>query len=113
MTATETSAAATTLRTRFAAFVAERHPFALAPALAAFDRAGGGDAEAMPGPLRAALEQTLRDALATGIQIPETTPRVPAAERLRAAIAEVVEACDGFLRREAIAASLTGDERRR
>ena len=35
-----------------------------------------------------------------------------AAARWRAAVDELVEACDGFLRRAAIAASLTADERR-
>ncbi len=87
------------LRERFAAFIAERHPFALQPALAAFDR--GLD-----------IEQSLRDALATAADIPETTPGVPASERLRQAISEVVDACNGFFRREEIAASLTADEKR-
>ena len=42
---------------------------------------------------------------------PETTPGVSAAERLRGARMEVVESCDGFLRREAIAVSLSPAER--
>jgi len=87
------------VRERFAAFIAERHPFALKPALAAFDR--GSD-----------FEQTLRDALMTGIAIPETTPGVTASERLQQAVGEVVEACRGFFRREEIAESLTADEKR-
>ncbi len=91
------------VRERFAAFVAERHPFALKPALAAFDR--GGD-------FRHALEQNLRDALTTSAEIAETTPGVAAGERLQSAMTEVLEACDGFFRREAIAVSLTGDEKR-
>jgi len=44
--------------------------------------------------------------------VPECTPGVSVGERLHYAVAEVVDACDGFLRREAIAASLTADERR-
>ncbi|HWP98923.1 MAG TPA: thiamine pyrophosphate-dependent enzyme, partial [Vicinamibacterales bacterium] len=42
----------------------------------------------------------------------ETTPGVDVATRLAQAREEIVAACDGFLRREAIAASLTPDERR-
>lgn len=91
------------IRERFAAFVAERHPFALKPALAAFDR--GGD-------FHHALEQTLRDALTTSAEIAETTPGVAAGERLQSAMNEVLDACDGFFRREEIAASLTADEKR-
>src|SRR5712691_1233037 len=87
------------VRERFAAFIAERHPFALKPALAAFDR--GSD-----------FEQTLRDALMTGIAIAEATPGVTASERLQQAVGEVVEACRGFFRREEIAESLTADEKR-
>ncbi len=91
------------LRERFAAFVAERYPFALKPAVAAFDR--GGD-------FHRALEQTLRDALTTPAEIAETTPGVAAGERLQSAMNEVLDACDGFFRREEIAASLTADEKR-
>ncbi|HEY0590917.1 MAG TPA: thiamine pyrophosphate-dependent enzyme, partial [Thermoanaerobaculia bacterium] len=46
------------------------------------------------------------------VAVPETTPRVDAARRLREAREEVLDACDGFLRREALAASLTPYERR-
>jgi 2-oxoisovalerate dehydrogenase E1 component len=86
------------VRERFAAFLAERHPFALKPALAAFDRS-------------ADIEQALRDALTTGVEIPETTPGVSAGERLQSAVNEVVEACRGFFRREEIIDSLTHDEK--
>jgi hypothetical protein len=41
----------------------------------------------------------------------ETTPGVTARERLAQAEEALVSACDGFLRREAIAGSLTNDER--
>ena len=98
MTITE-SARRAGVRERFAAFIAERHPFALKPALSAFDR--GGD-----------FEQALRDALMTGVAIPETTPGISASERLQHAVSEVVEACRGFFRREEIAESLTDDEKR-
>jgi len=88
------------VRERFAAFIAERHPFALKPALTAFDR--GGD-----------FEQALREALIphSGIAIPETTPGVSASERLQQAVSEVIDACHGFVRREEIIESLTADEK--
>jgi 2-oxoisovalerate dehydrogenase E1 component len=102
---------------RFAAFVAERHPLALQAALAAFEQAASenADADAMRGALRRALEVTLTEALAPRAEIgdvPETTPGVSVSERLHHAVEEVADACDGFLRREAIAASLTPDEKR-
>ncbi len=97
MTITETARRAG-VRERFAAFIAERHPFALKPALAAFDR--GGD-----------FEPALRDALLTSIAIPETSPGVSASERLQQAVSEVVDACRGFFRREEITESLTADEK--
>ncbi len=103
------------LRDRFGAFVAERFPFALEVALAAYDVA----AETTPtdlGPdgLRSPLAERLADRLRSlsPSDLSETTPRVPVEARLAAAHAELVEACAGFLRREAIAASLTPGERR-
>jgi 2-oxoisovalerate dehydrogenase E1 component len=99
---------------RFAAFVAERHPFALRPALAAFASVSAPDLESMREPLRRALEPALAAALepATEIKhVPETTPGVTVNERLNDAVREVIDACDGFLRRESIAASLTPDEK--
>ena len=41
----------------------------------------------------------------------ETTPGVPAERRYADAVTELADACDGFLRRAAIRASLTPDER--
>ncbi len=118
MTATETPARSRgALLGRFAAFVAERHPFALKPALTALERVAGtsDDIDAMREPLRRALETALSDALApdTAVtNVPEATPDVSVNERLNEAVAEVIEACDGFLCREAIAASITDDEKR-
>jgi 2-oxoisovalerate dehydrogenase E1 component len=129
MTATaDTAARRAELLARFASFVAERHPLALRPAVTALDMATGGRAiderdaaaiEALREPLRRILLQTLSDFLspdASAAQklhgsVPETTPGISVSERLHLAVAEVVEACDGFLRREAIAASLTADEK--
>jgi 2-oxoisovalerate dehydrogenase E1 component len=111
-----TAALRPTLEARFAAFVAERFPFALAPALEAFRSAGSGDPgrdegalEARRRPVAEALRRAFSGSFPDGI--PETTPRVPAIERWGQAVAELVEACDGFLRREAIAASLSREER--
>ncbi|HTO88338.1 MAG TPA: thiamine pyrophosphate-dependent enzyme [Thermoanaerobaculia bacterium] len=109
-------AARPTLAARFAAFVAERFPFALERALEAFQSAcpgdPGRDAEALEA-LRPAVADALRRAVevAPPEGLPDTTPRIGAGERLRQARAELLEACDGFLRREAIAASLTREER--
>ncbi len=129
MTATaETAARRAGLLARFASFVAERHPLALRPAVTALDMATSGQPvdernpsaiEALREPLRRILLQTLSDFLspdasaASKLQgaVPETTPGVNVSERLHLAVAEVADACDGFLRREAIAASLTSEEK--
>jgi 2-oxoisovalerate dehydrogenase E1 component len=108
------AATRSTLLGRFAAFIAERHPFALKAAVAAFEAVPGEDPEALREPLRKALEPALAEALAPSTHVgnvPETTPGVTVNERLHQAVAEVIDACDGFLRREAIRASLTSDEK--
>jgi 2-oxoisovalerate dehydrogenase E1 component len=86
------------VRERFAEFLAERHPFALKPVLAAFDHDGD-------------LEQALRHALSIPIALGDTTPGVPANDRMRRAAEDVIDDVQGFFRREAIAASLTDDEK--
>ena len=116
------------LLARFASFVAERHPFALRPAVTALDMAIGGrgaderdpvSIDGLRDPLRRLLMQTLSDFLAPDasaaeklFDVPETTPGVPVGKRLQQAVSEVIDSCDGFLRREAIAASLTPEEKR-
>ncbi|MBV9495740.1 MAG: hypothetical protein JOZ54_15950, partial [Acidobacteria bacterium] len=112
------------LLARFAAFVAERHPFALKAALAALEDAIGdrelderdpAAVDALREPLRRALEPSLANALTPETvvtNVPETTPGISVNQRLHRAVASVIEDCDAFLRREAIAASLTADERR-
>lgn len=119
----ETAAAAPRpgLAERLAAFVAERHPFALDAVRAAFEavqqevngaaagRPSSDQIEALRGPMRTAVRRRLPGATDG---LPETTPGISAAERLGEAASELVEACDGFLRREAIAASLTVEEKR-
>jgi 2-oxoisovalerate dehydrogenase E1 component len=108
--------ARSTLAARFGAFVAERFPFAMERALEAFRATSpedpGRDESAIDSlrePLAKALESVFEDAVSESL--PETTPGTAAAERFGAARAELVEACDGFLRREAIRASLTPAER--
>jgi 2-oxoisovalerate dehydrogenase E1 component len=110
----------TGLASRFAAFIAERYPFALDHAVEAFEAAGlpaikGRDAaklDAARPALRRALAKSLYERVAAPDGTSETTPGVTAARRLEQARAELVDACDGFLRRAAIEASLTKDERR-
>ncbi len=108
----------TGLASRFGAFVAERHPFALADAVAAYEAATTGREPAGEAAIEA-LRPVLARELARRLEgrplpegIPETTPRTTAAARAAQAHAELLDACDGFLRRAAIQASLTADERR-
>src|SRR5258708_3063202 len=104
-------------RARFGAFVLERYPFAAAAAASALeilaDTCGDLTTADAIGRTRARLPEALRRALpAPPANLPETTPAVAAPARWAAAVDELVEACDGFLRRAAIEASLTDDERR-
>ncbi len=106
------------LPARFGAFVAERFPHALLPALEAFrEAAPGGAFPERDVTAVEALRPRLRSALARRVPVaPEgladTTPGVSAAVRLDQAATELFDACDGFLRRESLAASLGPDERR-
>ncbi|MBI4477136.1 MAG: hypothetical protein HY654_08170, partial [Acidobacteria bacterium] len=105
------------LASRFGAFVAERFPFALATALDAFEQisrsADPRDSTTIDG-WRQPLGRELRRRFATDPPdgLADTTPGTTAAARLAQARDELIDACDGFLHREAIAASLTRDERR-
>src|SRR5688500_19751174 len=96
------------LEGRFAAFVAERYPHALAPALAAFRDAAAGEATAPDAAAIAALRVPFRHALGRALPrppagaLPETTPGVTVPRRLEQAAEELLEACDAFLRREAL-----------
>jgi 2-oxoisovalerate dehydrogenase E1 component len=108
MGSSSSTAAPDALATRLCAFVLEQFPFALGivrDALASLDEAENR---------REVLARELRKRL-SGMDVrdlPDTTPRVAASERLRQAGDALIEACDGFFAREAIAASLTPDERR-
>jgi 2-oxoisovalerate dehydrogenase E1 component len=107
---------ATELTRRLEAFVTERFPFAIAPARAAFDvckslvRAEEGALETVRQKFAAELRTRLQNVAPTDRT--ETTPGVDAPARFQSAIDELVAACDGFLRRAALRASLTPDERR-
>ena len=102
----------------FGEFALERFPFAAAAAIAALESVipSGGqplDARALDDlrvPFSAALEQRLSHLLPPGLG--ETTPRVVAGRRFAQAVEEIRDACDGFLRRAAIRASLDAGERR-
>ncbi len=102
---------------RLAAFVVERYPFALPHVQGALEAVGASrirerDAAAIDG-LRPHFRQELSRRVAfDDMDLPEPTPAITASMRLASAREELLDACDGFLRREAIAASLTPDERR-
>ena len=102
---------------RLAAFVLERYPFALAAVQAALEPAGAlrvseRDASAIDA-LRPRMRQELSKRVTLDeVELPDTTPGISAAKRFDAARDELLDGCDGFLRREAIAASLTPEERR-
>ena len=103
------------LRRQFGAFVLERHPFACTAAREAVAAAGGlvaADAlalEALRGPF--AKEFRARLQRLAPIDTSEPTPGVAATRRFEQAIEEILEACDGFLLRTAIQASLSPAER--
>lgn len=108
------------LASRFGAFVAEQHPALVRTVLDVFDKAGGAKLKPRDKAGLEALRTTFRRELASrlyreisgGEALDETTPGVSAIKRLEQARAQIVDACDGWLQREAIAASLTNDERK-
>src|SRR5262245_45561628 len=88
---------------RFAAFVAERHLFALEPALAAFEAAAGSRALELESDIEG-IRPGVRHELGRRLSaqpIPpgsiETTPRVTAEERFARARQDLVDECDGCL----------------
>jgi 2-oxoisovalerate dehydrogenase E1 component len=104
------------LRARLLAFVAERMPFALDTVQSAFESIQSNDPSA-DGDRIDALRQRLSGAIAGSVHwldLPsgiETTPGATVVDRLEQAKQELIDLCDGFLAREAIARGLTGDER--
>jgi hypothetical protein len=105
------------LADRLLAFVAEQFPFALAAVQSAWDVVASGRRLESPADIRE-LAPMLRTALidrATWPPLPagiETSPRVRVGDRLERAVHDLCDGCDGWLEREAIAHSLTADERR-
>jgi 2-oxoisovalerate dehydrogenase E1 component len=108
----------TGVSSRFAAFVAERHPFALQDVVDTLESVAPQgiqpveqQIEALRPLFRRELTRRLK-ARPVPADLPETTPRTTAARRIEQAIDELADACDGFLRRAALEASLTASERR-
>jgi 2-oxoisovalerate dehydrogenase E1 component len=106
------------LRERFLTFITEQQPFAAGVAAEAWDKAVKRDPKSADEveKLRVPVGRALRAQLSStaGVKLPsgtETTPGVTVRARLAQAQEALVAACDGFLRREAIARSLTNDER--
>ena len=103
---------------RLGAFVLERFPFALTVVQDVLETCGAGrlrerDASQIES-FRIAFRRELKRALAAISigDLSEPTPGVSPGQRFDAARRELLSACDGFLAREALAASLTDDERR-
>src|SRR5262245_59464519 len=101
-----------TLAARLMSFVVERFPFALPvvrQALEACLPAEDATDDNWIERLRPALcsELTRRLVEIAAADLPETTPGVKAVARLATARDELVTACDGFLIRQAVAASLS------
>ena len=115
-----TAARATGLASRFGAFVAEQHPTLVHLVLEVFDAAGGGKLKPRDRAGLDALRPLFRRELASRLYhvvtgpegLDETTPGISAIRRLEQARAQILDACDGWLQRESIAASLTNDERK-
>lgn len=102
------------IQDRFTAFVADRHPFALEVATRAFTAAVAttSDPEALRTVLGAKLEKELDEASAILTAAPaEILPGVGSGQRWDHARRELLADCDGFLRREAITASLNAEEK--
>jgi 2-oxoisovalerate dehydrogenase E1 component len=110
-----TPTAASDLARQLTAFVLERYPFAAGAVTHAIrvSRADSTSGEAAIDALRPRLADALRDQLRRqpADATLETTPGVTGEQRVAAAIDEIVDACDGCLRRAALRASLTRAER--
>ena len=112
------------LASRFAAYLGTIHPAVMRdaePILADLlrqsraDRSAGGQwIEELRQPFGEKLGQALLDAavLPEGAAPPTVIPGFDPAGEISARVGMILEDCDGFLHREAIQASLTGDERR-
>ena len=106
---------------RLASFVLERFPFALTVVQEVLDASGAARVESRAErdasrieSFRVVFRKELRRALDSGAvgDLADPTPGVAPDRRIGAARKELIDACDGFLAREALAVSLTQDERR-
>ncbi|MBW3671431.1 MAG: hypothetical protein KY432_07135, partial [Acidobacteria bacterium] len=109
---------------RYAAFIAERFPFALPPALEAFRQTMdgiGGDPGRDPAKIESLIDgltPRLRHAFERSLESGESvarapaSPTVPVGDRLRQSIDRIVSESADFLVRESISASLSDLERR-
>jgi len=86
--------------------VVERYPFALPAVRRALQSSDLANRSAFCSALTKSLADISVDTL------PDTTPHVTASARMQTAREELIAACDGFVIRDAIASSLTADERR-
>src|SRR4029450_10446066 len=108
---------ASAIASRFGALVAERHPFAPGEALDALEAVTGGReprGEAAIDALRPAFHRELTRRLQLRplpSGLPDPTPRTSIEMRIGQAYSALIDDCDGFLRRAAIEASLTREER--
>ena len=108
--------AASQLARKLRTFVIERYPFAIVPVAEAIEAVAGRT------PLDSAAIDALRLPFAPSSVVDSTSaicrlpmrplPESPPQRRYASAVDEIVEACDGFLRRAALVQSLTADERR-
>ena len=108
--------AASQLARKLRTFVIERYPFAIVPVAEAIEAVVGRmplDSAAIDA-LRLPFAHELRRRLDIRDLSPadETTPGVAPQRRYASAVDEIVEACDGCLRRAVLVQSLTADERR-
>ena len=112
------SSVAAGVASRLASFVLERFPFALQVVQEALESCGASKIAERDGAhvefFRLEFRRELKRALegTSAADLPDPTPGITADRRLEAARNELVGACDAFLVREAIAASLTAEERR-
>jgi 2-oxoisovalerate dehydrogenase E1 component len=111
------ASAGTGVASRLAAFTLERYPFAAPHVQEALEACGAARVDERDAAAIESLRISFRRELTRVLDrlevadLPDPTPRVSARERLQAARIELLDACDGFLSREAIAASLTRAER--
>jgi len=104
------------LTQRLRSFVLERYPFALPiveralESCPAPEKTSNSAIDTFRAPFRQALTDHSASIDVGGV--PDPTPGVATQERLNQAREELIDACDGFLARDAIAASLTDEERR-